>query len=133
MRHQLFSQAWVTAVNPMLDGLHTGTVTEFTLVVNVELTDGTADLPGGRVIMAGGRLRFAAGLDDGADAWVRVPSRTARELVLTGAGSGAAVERALAAGGAVAGGDLNKLAALRDGVLRGADAALVAAVARATA
>jgi hypothetical protein len=133
MRHPIFSPAWATAVNPLLDGLHTGTVSEFTLVVNVELIDGSADLPGGRVIISGGRLAFAPGIDDGADAWVRVPTRTARELVLTGTGSSAAVERALAAGRAVAGGDLNKLAALRDGVLRGADAALVAAVARATA
>ena len=133
MRHPLFSPAWVAAVNPLLDGLRTGTVPEFTLVVNVELTDGGAGLPGGRVVIAGGGLTVAAGLDDGADAWVRASTGTARQLVLTGAGSGAAVERALASGRAVLGGDLNKLAALRDGVLRGADAARVAAVARATA
>jgi hypothetical protein len=132
-RHTVFSPAWVAAVNPLLEGLHTGTVSEFTLVVNVELTDAAAGLRGGRVIIAGGRLTFGPGLDDGADAWVRVPTRTARQLVLTGPGSSAAIERALAAGRGVAGGDLNKLAALRDGVLRGADAALVASVARVTA
>jgi hypothetical protein len=132
MRHTVFSSGWVAAVNPLLERMHTGTVREFTLVVNVELTDGTAGRPGGRVIIAGGRLTFAHGLDDRADAWVRVPTRTARQLVLTGPGSSADIDEALAAGGGVAGGDLNKLAALRDGVLRGADAALVAAVARVT-
>jgi hypothetical protein len=132
MRHALFSPGWVAAVNPLLGDLRTGTVDEFALVVNVELADGGADRPGGRVIVEHGRLAFAAGLDDAADAWVRVPAAAARRLVLTGAGSGAAVERALAAGGAVAGGDVNKLAALRDGVLRGANPALVAAVARVT-
>jgi hypothetical protein len=132
-RHTVFSPAWVSAVNHLVDGLDTGTVGEFTLVVNVELTDGGAGRQGGRVTIAGGRLRFAHGLDDRADAWVRVPTRTARQLVLTGPGSSADIEQALAAGRGVAGGDLNKLAALRDGVLRGADGALVAAVARVTA
>lgn len=133
MRHPLFSTGWVAAVQPLVRDLHTGTVPEFSLVVNVEFADRAGNRRGGRVMIDGGRLSFASGLADDVDAWVRVPASVARQLVLTGPGSGRAVEEALLAGDAVVGGDLNKLAALRDGVLRGGDAALVAAVARVTA